>query len=320
MSTTLGEKISFQRGTSTATPAIANGNLVVLYDEKAVYVDIDGARLRLGDIAVVASLPAAPIEGKFYLLGARVYFYSDAWRELQGKTETIETLSGTSVTIAQGRSYSWTLGANGTLDIEAGTAGVSGWTEIDINPGTYTVTGGTGLTLADSLVASEINHCAVHWIGTTATLYVTNNKGTAPVASVNGKTGEVALAASDVSAIPAPAASGTSGQVLTSDASGNASWDDIPSTVAITTLSGTACTIAVGGAYSWTLAAASTLDIAAGTAGYVGYAEIDINPSTFTVTGGTNLTLVDSLTASAVNHCVVKWTGTTARLYVVEAE
>lgn len=47
---------------------------------------------------------------------------------------------------------------------------------------------------------------------------------------------------------------------------------------------------------------------------------IDINPGTFEVTEGDNLTIVDELIPNVVNHCRIVWTGQMARLYVYEAE
>lgn len=47
---------------------------------------------------------------------------------------------------------------------------------------------------------------------------------------------------------------------------------------------------------------------------------IDINPGTFEVTEGDNLTIVDELIPNVVNHCRIVWTGQLARLYVYEAE
>ena len=86
--------------------------------------------------------------------------------------DKIETLSGASVEITIGGVYSWTLSANGTLNIDSIGEENAGKAEIDINPGSYTVTAGSGLTIVDTLTANTVNHCLVTWRGNTARLKV----------------------------------------------------------------------------------------------------------------------------------------------------
>ena len=70
-----------------------------------------------------------------------------------------------------------------------------------------------------------------------------------------------------------------------------------------------------------TVASALTLNAKAIDSGSITYAEIVLDvASGATVTAGTNLTLVDEITAGKRNICVVRWSGGTAKLYVTIVE
>ena len=63
------------------------------------------------------------------------------------------------------------------------------------------------------------------------------------------------------------------------------------------------------------------LGCAGGVSGEVGYAEVVINVgASGSVLAGDNLTLVDSLTASKTNYCVVRWDGLSGQLFVWRTE
>ena len=75
-----------------------------------------------------------------------------------------------------------------------------------------------------------------------------------------------------------------------------------------------------GGKYRNTANAAFTLNIG-GYAGCRDDAEVVFDAGTgASITAGTGLTLVDALTAGKRNFCVIKFFGTTARLFVVHTE
>ena len=76
--------------------------------------------------------------------------------------------------------------------------------------------------------------------------------------------------------------------------------------------------IAPGGRYAWTLDADSTLNAAAVTEGHWAAAQIDIAPGAHNVTAGSNLVIVDTLTANAMNICEARWRNGSARLKVVD--
>lgn len=52
--------------------------------------------------------------------------------------------------------------------------------------------------------------------------------------------------------------------------------------------------------------------------GNVGTSFVFIKPGSYTLSGGTNLTLVDPLNEDEVNKCQIDWYETSARLYVVD--
>lgn len=76
--------------------------------------------------------------------------------------------------------------------------------------------------------------------------------------------------------------------------------------------------IAPGGRYAWTLDADSTLNAAAVPEGHWAAAQIDIAPGAHNVTAGSNVAIVDTLTANAVNVCEARWRNGAARLKVVD--
>lgn len=76
--------------------------------------------------------------------------------------------------------------------------------------------------------------------------------------------------------------------------------------------------IAPGARYAWTLDADSTLNAAAVPEGHWAAAQIDIAPGAHNVTAGSNLVIVDTLTANAVNVCEARWRNGAARLKVVD--
>lgn len=76
--------------------------------------------------------------------------------------------------------------------------------------------------------------------------------------------------------------------------------------------------IAPGGRYAWALDADSTLNAAAVPEGHWAAAQIDIAPGAHKVTAGSNLAIVDTLTANAVNVCEARWRNGAARLKVVD--
>ena len=70
-----------------------------------------------------------------------------------------------------------------------------------------------------------------------------------------------------------------------------------------------------------TVASALTLNAKAIDSGSVAYAEVVLDvASGATVTAGTNLTLVDEITAGKRNICVVRWSNGVAKLYVTIVE
>ena len=84
-------------------------------------------------------------------------------------------------------------------------------------------------------------------------------------------------------------------------------------------LSGATVTIYPGRRYTITLSEATTLNADGGLDGLRGECEIDITTGDYSIVAGTNISLVDSLFANVVNRCVVRWDGTSAKLYVWEA-
>lgn len=88
----------------------------------------------------------------------------------------------------------------------------------------------------------------------------------------------------------------------------------------IETLTGTSVTIEAGHRYRITLTADTTITPTPLTDNYGGDCVIDITTGTFSVTAGTGLTMVDALVESKLNHCVVRWDGAAARLYVAEVQ
>jgi hypothetical protein len=85
--------------------------------------------------------------------------------------------------VVPGHVYAKTLTANATLAFKWAGSGYAGSCHIFINPGTYTLSAGTGLTLVDALEASKVNFCEIVFTGTSARLYVLDTwSGTVPTA------------------------------------------------------------------------------------------------------------------------------------------
>lgn len=143
-----------------------------------------------------------------------------------------------------------------------------------------------------------------------------------------------------------PASGGTAGQVLTKTDTGT-EWADAPSSswgsisgtlanqtdlvaalarkqdseLAIESASGTALAVSPGKAYNWTLSGNGTLSLGDGwTAGSLSDSVIMLSPGSYSVSCSGNITMVDPLQAGKMNHCVVRWLGDRARLYVVDSE
>lgn len=77
-------------------------------------------------------------------------------------------------------------------------------------------------------------------------------------------------------------------------------------------------TVYPGISYKLNLSGDVTLSADGGVEGMSGECEIYISTSTYSVTAGTNITFVDTLFSNTTNHCVIKWDGESAKLYVCE--
>lgn len=77
-------------------------------------------------------------------------------------------------------------------------------------------------------------------------------------------------------------------------------------------------TVYPGISYKLNLSGNVTLSADGGIEGMGGECEIYISTSTYSVTAGTNITFVDTLFSNTTNHCVIKWDGESAKLYVCE--
>ena len=94
-----------------------------------------------------------------------------------------------------------------------------------------------------------------------------------------------------------------------------------PLSLAIQALEGTALAVSPGKAYSWTLSGNGTLSLGEGwTAGSLSDSVVLLSPGSYSVSCSGNLTMVDPLQAGKMNHCVIRWLGDRARLYVVDSE
>ena len=91
------------------------------------------------------------------------------------------------------------------------------------------------------------------------------------------------------------------------------SYSAIPTSTAAATLE-----IEPGQRLAWTLEADSTLSAKAIDETHWATAQIEISPGAHKVTAGSNMTIVDTLTANAVNVCEVRWRAGAARLKVVD--
>ena len=91
------------------------------------------------------------------------------------------------------------------------------------------------------------------------------------------------------------------------------SYYAIPTATTATTLE-----ISPGQRLVWTLEADSTLSAKAINETHWATAQIEISTGSHKVTAGSNMTIVDTLTANAVNVCEVRWRAGAARLKVVD--
>lgn len=91
------------------------------------------------------------------------------------------------------------------------------------------------------------------------------------------------------------------------------SYYAIPTATTATTLE-----ISPGQRLVWTLEADSTLSAKAISETHWATAQIEISTGSHKVTAGSNMTIVDTLTANAVNVCEVRWRAGAARLRVVD--
>lgn len=91
------------------------------------------------------------------------------------------------------------------------------------------------------------------------------------------------------------------------------SYYAIPTATTATTLE-----ISPGQRLVWTLEADSTLSAKAINETHWATAQIEISTGSHKVTAGSNMTIVDTLTANAVNVCEVRWRSGAARLRVVD--
>ena len=80
-------------------------------------------------------------------------------------------LAVTNDTIEVNKVYSMTLSANTTLVASGGTAGYMNVSYLYVNPGSYVLSGGTGLEIKTPLVANKINYCEIVFTDTAARLY-----------------------------------------------------------------------------------------------------------------------------------------------------
>ena len=84
----------------------------------------------------------------------------------------IQALEGAALEVSPGKAYSATLTDNATLSATLGEYGYRQEAYLDVNPGAYSLTPGGGLTFAQELTASKVNHCRIVWTGTSARLLV----------------------------------------------------------------------------------------------------------------------------------------------------
>ena len=84
----------------------------------------------------------------------------------------IQALEGAALEVSPGKAYSATLSADATLSATGGEDGYRQEAYLDVNPGAYSLTPGYGLTFAQDLTASKVNHCRIVWTGTSARLLV----------------------------------------------------------------------------------------------------------------------------------------------------
>ncbi len=92
----------------------------------------------------------------------------------------IQALEGAALEVSPGKAYSATLTDNATLSATLGEYGYRQEAYLDVNPGAFTLTPGSGITFAQALTASKVNHCRIVWHGTSARLLVDDVTDAAP--------------------------------------------------------------------------------------------------------------------------------------------
>lgn len=126
----------------------------------------------------------------------------------------IQALEGAALEVSPGKAYSATLSADATLSATGGEEGYRQEAFLDVNPGAFTLTPGSGISFAQDLTANKLNHCRIIWTGTSARLLV-----------------------DDVTDAPASGGSGGSGEETGGSESGGSS-DAFPTTFTVTACSG----------------------------------------------------------------------------------
>ena len=102
----------------------------------------------------------------------------------------IQALEGTALEVSPGKAYSATLTANATLTAAGGEEGYRQEAFLDVNPGAFTLTPGSGISFAQELTASKVNHCRIVWTGTSARLLVDDVTDAAASGGSGGSGGE----------------------------------------------------------------------------------------------------------------------------------
>lgn len=118
---------------------------------------------------------SSPTLADFTALGAVWirFIGQDGTNGLNGSSLTPQNILAVSNdTIEANKVYALDMSANTTLSASGGTPGYMNVSYLYVNPGTYTLTGGTNLEIATALDASKINYCEIIFSGTAAKLFV----------------------------------------------------------------------------------------------------------------------------------------------------
>lgn len=119
----LTDNIRFRQGSLNALSkqAITNGSLWFTTDEGAIYLDVNGSRVRFGDFVTVANVAALPAEGHAYesaLYYAKAENVLARWDATAGKWVQLNAAGLTKVNVTGGGNV--LAGATVTLDAETG--------------------------------------------------------------------------------------------------------------------------------------------------------------------------------------------------------